>query len=337
MFLSSIGRHKTIALAIVASLVIVGGTYISSRPLKGAALREAEISYLGEIQPVISNVASASQAVRTVLASAPSMTRLQLITTLTNLANSMDNAKSQVDTAAIVGRTSLRTSSLTSALSQWDQATHQLESAISQALDGMGNSSAASQLVGTGSTYYQGNSAYESFLASIPAPLSKRFRLPTPNWGDPNGAWGALGVSELVSAIESSGSLAISHQVELVTVNTNPQPVVGPSNSLPVLAGSTTITVSAVVKNTGNVEESNVSVGIQLKDSTGNTQQSTVTTAVSPGRESDVDFPALNLNYSTSTTLTVTVTPVAGQVSSANTEDTLTFSVPAPPPPNVLG
>jgi hypothetical protein len=123
-------------------------------------------------------------------------------------------------------------------------------------------------------------------------------------------------MTELVAALQSSTSLAIDHDVQLVTVGIAPSPLPSPAAfNLVQLPPTKRISIAVTLRNLGNVLERDVKVSVSLTSSQGATLASTVASGpILAAGALTLRIPPMKVVPGADVILTITVTPPAGQV-----------------------
>ncbi len=170
--------------------------------------------------------------------------------------------------------------------------------------------------------------AYALFARGLPSSLG--VTAPTSAWVADTGLYSATELQVFLSALQSRISLTPVHMLSIVSVGTTPTPIrtTGANQSVEVLSPSPILTVAAVIANTGNQTERNLTVTASISRSTGT---STVSRSVSllAGATMTVILASLTPPLGPTVLLTVTVTPPTGSAAGPLMR-TIQFEMPAP-------
>ncbi len=197
----------------------------------------------------------------------------------------------------------------------------------------IGTGVAASRIAGAGSLLRQADREYAQVRRQfLVAPGNAR--LPRSTWVlDPSG-WSAAPVTSLVQALTLTPSLAPVHRMVVVpgTVHIVPAAVPpvhpgGPSVVLP----TTSLQVSAVVANQGNVDERGVRATASVTpQGPGRSDLRSVAVSIGAGGSADVTFPQLAVAPGDTYTLDVSVDPPPGQTVRSEASYTVRIAPPTP-------
>ncbi len=164
-------------------------------------------------------------------------------------------------------------------------------------------------------------------------------QLPRSVWVTHPGAWSAGALSTLVSELTVSGSLATSHELELVTVSIVPAAIPPPSGPAPpggvtTVPPTSTLGVSVVLRDIGNVAEHGVVVSAsvqQLHSDVVHTRHATV--SLDPATSMAVSFAALPVKPGRSYTLAISLSSPSAPGSPGPATSYTVAVAPATPPP----
>ena len=146
-------------------------------------------------------------------------------------------------------------------------------------------------------------------------------------------AVGPSAMTALVGDLEASPSLAIVHQLELSSVALRPSALPTSTPSTTNLPPSTSLRVTALLRNAGTVTEPNIVVTATLTAVSGGKAASVRAGGVAqPGGSLAIALPVMPLSPGTTVTLTVTVSTPPGQSDTSTLSQTFTLVVaPATP------
>lgn len=185
-------------------------------------------------------------------------------------------------------------------------------------------------MVAAGSDLAVADRAYALFSASLPPSLG--VSAPPSAWLSGTGLYDPLPVQTFLVALRNATNLLPVHQLAVQAVTTTPPPV-GAVASVQQVPPTPTLTVTAVVADTGNQPESDLTVTATLTPATAGTGGIVRATAsLLPGTSSAVTLGPLVPIPGTPATLSVTVAGPPGSVTPPATT-TLVIEVAPPPPP----
>jgi hypothetical protein len=126
----------------------------------------------------------------------------------------------------------------------------------------------------------------------------------------------ARSMALLVSALESSPSMAVVHQLVLTSVSLSPSPLpVGGGAQDITLPPANSLTVTLVIKNKGNAGEAPVRSSASIAPQQGGLPgTSSASSSVSAGGAVSVELAAMRIVPGSTVTLTVSVEPAPGQI-----------------------
>jgi hypothetical protein len=211
------------------------------------------------------------------------------------------------------------------------QAAGTISSSVGTALRGGGAAAAAAGAQRWAAATQQlelADQAYRLFAAELPGALEAG--VPASTWVPAAGPYSATDLEVVLRALQSRTSLLPVHLVELVTVGTTPSPMgsTGPDASVELLPPSSSLSVTAVVGNLGNVGEHSLTVtaAIAAADGPSSARRSIDLTA---GGVAAVTLTGLAPRLGPNT-LTVTVTAPAG-AATRPVDKVIRFQMPAAP------
>src|SRR5579862_7929613 len=195
---------------------------------------------------------------------------------------------------------------------------------------------AADDFTKVGSLLGEADRAYETgrhLLRGAPGAVA----LPSSVWTGRTEAWTSGGME----ALAASPTLAAVHDIVLAkdAISLTPAPVPPPSGSTatPIVPPTSSLTVSAVVANKGNVTERGIAVTAALAAAGHQpTTRRAKGVTLAPRASMSVTLGRLRVVPGSSYTLTVTVDPPQPDAPGAQTTATFAFSVAPPSPPTVL-
>jgi hypothetical protein len=164
--------------------------------------------------------------------------------------------------------------------------------------------------------------------------------LPASRWVRNTAGWSSGPALTAAEQLAGAPKLAARHEVVLVPtaidVTPAPVPTPGASAGVATLPPTSSLRVTAVVANDGNVGERGLVVTASVQPAAGGrTSQRTASIALAPGASEAVSLGVIPIVAGRSYQLTVAVTPPAGEVAGTTSSRTFTVKVApnaAPPP-----
>jgi hypothetical protein len=135
-------------------------------------------------------------------------------------------------------------------------------------------------------------------------------------------------MASLVAALETSPSLAVVHQLSILTYSLSPSILPTPNATTANLPPTSSLAVTAVVLNRGTVDERGVRVTATVTPVSGGVSDSkSAVTAVGTGGAASVKIPALKTTPGSTVSLTISITPPPGQGDQSGLSQTLTVFI----------
>jgi hypothetical protein len=215
---------------------------------------------------------------------------------------------------------------LLEALSARAQAARLLDAGLRPVLAGTGGAQVLADLERAGRLMVGADGNYRGFLAALSAPVRRAVGLPASRWVSHPADWSPDSLASYVSDLASTPSLAVIHRVVLATVEFDPVPVgFGTVTTLP---PTTTLRLSPVVANAGNVAERDLAVTATLTPQSGGGAQ-TVSSRVGLafGQHLVVALPPLAVSPGSTYLLAVTAGPAPGQATTTDNQQLFTVKV----------
>jgi hypothetical protein len=179
-------------------------------------------------------------------------------------------------------------------------------------------------LAGVGLDFQAADQSYSLFQQAMPA-LGPP--LPSSRWVADSSAYSPATLSVFVASLRAAGSLAPVHDVSVVVVTTNPQPV-NLLNGVQILPVAKQLSLQIVVANTGNQSEKNLTVSATIAPSAiGPTQMVRDFVDLTPGQTRTVSLGTLRVVAGQATTLTVRIDTVAGEANVADNTKVITLQM----------
>lgn len=208
------------------------------------------------------------------------------------------------------------------------QAVAALKTAFHQALSQPGLSTVTvSSVQAAGNDLQVSDQAYRLFLTSLPR---LGVSMPPSSWLSDPAPYQPSSAQVFLASLHSAGSSTPVHQVAIYAASTTPSPV-SDQGGVQVLPDAKAITVTIVVADTGNQNESNLTVTASVSPAAGASSAKDFVNLVPGQAHTIMNLGPLNPPQGTPVTLTVTVAPPAGSQTPPVTK-TIVFSMPAPPP-----
>ena len=308
-----IGVSLVVAWAVVSSVRQIGPT---SGPYRRAVAR----SFGVVVTPLAAASQSSGKALAKLMAGGAMQDRAAFLGTLATLVSQTRVAARTVDLA--VPPEPAGASGCRDALDARAAAGAAIESALVGLLGGPTGAAPVSEpvvtaaLEGTGTGLEAADAAWarcRSMLRRGPGTV----RVPASTWGADGGSWSGPALSQFVSAVSGSASLAARHDLAVLPGSVGLQPaVVSQSGGAAVLPPTATLEVRVVVANRGNVDERRVVVAVSLEPSGAATASTTASTTASvsvpAGGSVAVDLPPLQMPPGARGTLSLSVVGPAG-------------------------
>lgn len=171
--------------------------------------------------------------------------------------------------------------------------------------------------------------AYRLFVSSLP---HLGVNMPPSAWLSDLGPYQPSSAQVFLASLHNAGTSTPVHQLTIYALSTTPSPV-GNQGGVQVLPDAKAITVTIVVADTGNRNESNLTVTATISPASGASSARDFLNLVPGQAHTILNLGPLNPPQGTTVTLTVTVSSPAGSATPPATK-TITFSMPAPPPPS---
>jgi hypothetical protein len=325
-----------IVLAVVAVIVILAVDAVSQIGKASVPLRRTDNRSFAVLTiPIVATSNQNGAVLRSLMADGPSLGRVTLFSELDSLA--ADSAQDDRSFAAITppDPTGGVVTLCRSAMQGRQVATARLQGALEALLGGRnglggGNeAAAASGVVGVGVTLRAADAAWANCRRAL-LKQPGAARLAESTWiRDPSG-WTSAAVSQLVTALLSSPSLAPVHRLSLLSVATTPTVIPG-QNGVSVVAPTSSFSVQVVVADVGNVDEPKVSLVVSAAvDGPGRAPPAVkAETDLVAGQSVVLSPPPLAVRPGLSYDLTVTATPAVG---GGRATTSLSVQVSAEPP-----
>jgi hypothetical protein len=172
-----------------------------------------------------------------------------------------------------------------------------------------------------------GDQAYQLFLASMPSNIG--VKMPNSVWLTNPAQYQPQATRVFLDSLQSTLQTQPVHQVEIYSVTTSPAPVARSGDVL-VLPDEVEISVTLVLANTGNQEETGLTVTASLSAAGPGPQSAQDLVNLAPGQaQSVVGLGPVAPPQGYPVTLTITVAPPAGSPMSPVTQS-LTVEMPSP-------
>lgn len=325
------GARWLIIGVVITLLVLLIDASLHSRST-GPQQQLAAGAWVDRVLPVISESNTEAVRVRQLWAGALKMKAASVTSEIDQIAAGANGAYRTVvglrPPASLAGAAGL----LEACLLARSQATTALQRAFHLALSASqtpGSGDPASSIATAGDDLHVSDQAYRLFLSSLPRVSAT---LPASTWLSDPAPYQATNAQVFLASLRSAGSTTNVHEVTIFAVSTTPSPVTTQGNTQ-VLPDAKAITVTIVVADTGNQDESNLTVTASIAPASGAASAKDFVNLVPGEAHAIVNLGPLNPPQGVPVTLTVTVTPPSGSATPVATK-VIVFSMPAPPPPS---
>jgi hypothetical protein len=251
-------RRRPVLLVIVAvvitAVVLIAQGAASSKPNANEAVQ----AYLDQVRPGV--VASASQGsdFADVRANAAGLGRAAIDRRLDRLSGEVRATLRSIDSLPPPPSMRVAQAYLVAALGVRAKAVTEARPALDAALTlGTPPDGAVTQLETVGQDIDLGDRALGLFLGSLPAGSAVS---PGAPWLTDTNTWTPVQLTAFVDLLRSSASAQPVHDLAMLTFQTDPAPVSIAADGTETIPASSTMSVSMVIENVGNQQESNVTV-----------------------------------------------------------------------------
>jgi hypothetical protein len=325
-----------IVLALVAVIVILGVDAVSQIGRASAPLRRMENrSFAALALPIVTHSNESGATLQTLVSDGPSLGRVTLFSELASL--STDSAQDDRSFASITppDPTGGVVAPCRSTMHGRRVAAARLQGAL-EALLGGGNgvgggdeAAADREVVAVGVTLRAADTSWARCRRALMKQPGTA-RLAQSTWIRDPAAWTSTAVSQMVSALVSSPSLAPVHRLALVSVATSPSAVPA-GGGVSVVPPTSSLSVQVVVADVGNVDEPEVSLVVTAVPTTPGRNPPAVKseTDLVAGQSVVLSPPPLALRPGRSYVVDITATPGVGGGSATAS---LSLRVSAVPP-----
>ena len=177
-----------------------------------------------------------------------------------------------------------------------------MASAVQHLLGGDGPPSAVTQMTSAVADFKVGDNAYQLFTTDLP---KLGVKMPPSAWLTSAAVYQPQALAVFATKLLADAVRSQPHKLHIDAITTNP-PALRVQGNLQILAPASTVSVTAVVANLGQLAENGVKVTATITPAAGAaSQQVTVSVDLSPGQADAVQLTGLRLAPSTPTNLEV--------------------------------
>jgi hypothetical protein len=214
---------------------------------------------------------------------------------------------------------------LQACLAARQEGAEKMASAVQNLLGGDGPSSAVTQMTSAVADFKVSDNAYQLFTTDLP---KLGVKMPPSVWLTSAAGYQPEALVAFATKLLGGAVRSEPHKLHIDAITTNP-PALRVQGSLQILAPASTVSVTAVVANLGQLAEDGVKVTATITPASGApSQQVTVSVDLSPGQADAVQLTGLRLVPSTPTNLEVGALAPNGEPGSAY--ESVTVEVPGP-------
>jgi hypothetical protein len=178
----------------------------------------------------------------------------------------------------------------------------EMASAVQHLLGGDGPPSAVTEMTAAAADFKVGDNAYQLFTADLP---KLGVTMPPSVWLTSAAVYEPQALTAFATKLLAGAVRSQPHKLHIDAITTNP-PALRVQGNLQILAPASTVSVTAVVANLGQLPENGVKVTATITPAAGvASQQVTVSVDLSPGQADAVQLTGLRLAPSTPTNLEV--------------------------------
>jgi hypothetical protein len=312
------------AVLVVAALVGLFVAAIHSARPSPQSIEQAERAYLDLARPLVQASNQDASTVNEIRARPAQLGRVQLDRELAHLVSDTAATASSVRALATPSQLARAESFLVQTMDARASAATQLSAGMNQAV-GSPVDLAVASLVQAGQDMAASDAYYSRFLGAIPRSLGGRRAMPASRWVQSQDVWSQARLTDFARAVGGSTSLAVTHDMVLVLVSLNPEPIsTGGTTTIP---PTSSVRVTLVVANNGTVAETQVPVVASVQGSQSPQEVSRVNIDIQPNEHVSVPLPPLAVSPGGTYTLTSSVGPVAGETHTQDNSLTSTFKV----------
>jgi hypothetical protein len=315
-------RRRWLVIGVMGTVVVLAVNAAMSARSPAPARQLAGQSYLDQVLPAVERSTQQGLDVDAVRTQATQLGGAAITRRLGVVANDAHQASLAV--RRVGAPSSLRTAAdlLIATMAIRDTAAQALRDAMAQALSGQPAAGPIQALVDVGLDLQAADRTYQLFVQAIP-PLG--VPIPPSKWvGDAN-AWTAPLLASFLTTLHSNASLAPVHDVAVLLVTTDPQPV-NTEGANQVLPSSKLLNMQIVVGDQGNQPEKNLTVTATITPAQfGPSEMVRDFVNLTPGQRRTVQLGGLHPVVGQVTTLVVRIDAAPGETNTADNTKTLTF------------
>ena len=300
-------------------LVLAVNAAVSNRS-EGPAQRIERLAYLDVIRPAVQRSNDQGAELMGLRTDAAELGRAGITRRLERLDRDSEAVLAVVQDADPPRGLGTSHSLLVSTMFARSRSVAAVQSALVQALGTESPESAVQTLVEAGADLVTADRTYALFLRSLPkGEDTEQADLPPSTWVEDPSQWDGPEMGAFVSTLRSSETLAPVHDVSVVLVSTDPQPL-GRDGDADVLPVARTMKIQIVVANVGNEAEKNVPVVASVTGVSGATDSARDFVDLRPGQRLTLTLGGLQPPTAEPVTLAVTIGPLDGDASLADNE-----------------
>jgi hypothetical protein len=310
--------------AVLATLLVVAVNAAMSARSPAPARQQAEQSYLDQALPAIQQSSQQGLDLTNLRAQAPTLTPTVIASHMSRVVAQTQQTLSAVERLNPPAAIKTAHALLVAALDMRYAGTQALSQAMGVVLSSQPVDAGVQALATVGLDFQAADQSYHLFQQALP-PLG--VPIPDSRWEPDTSAYSAATLSVFVATLRSAGSLTPVHDVGVVVVTTNPQPV-NLLNGVEVLPFTRQLSLQIVVADTGNQPEKNLTVSATIAPSAnGPTQMVRDFVDLTPGQTRTVSLGGLRLVSGLPTTLTVKIDAAPGETNLTDNAKAITLQM----------
>jgi hypothetical protein len=313
--------RRWLLFGVLATVAVLAVNAAISARSSAPARQLAEQSYLDQVLPIIQDSTQEGRDVESVRRDAIQVSGATITGRLDQVVGSAQQSFASLRRIAPPKSMETAHDLLVATLAVRADGARSLRQALAAALSGQPTNTAVSVLASVGAELEGSDKTYALFVEAVP---TVGVQLPPSQWvGDPS-VYSETNLTVLLASLRSAASLAPVHDLAVVVVTTDPEPV-SLNGATEVLPAAKVLNLQIVVANTGNQPERNLTVTATIAPSViGPTQMVRDFVDLTPGQRQTVSLGGLRVEPRQTTTLTVKIDSVPGETNVAdNTKTTI--------------
>jgi hypothetical protein len=306
----------------MATLVVLALNAAMHARSPGPARQLAGQSYLDQVLPIVEQSNQQGQDINAVRTQAVQLGGEEIDRRLKQTASGAHQAALSV--RRVDAPSTVRTAAdlLIAVLSIRDMAAQSLQAAMASAMSGQPADPPIQTLADVGLDLQAADRTYQLFVQALP---SLGVPLPPSQWVTDASQWTPGLLTGFLTTLRSSASLAPVHDVAVLLVTTDPQPV-NSEGTTQVLPSTKLLNMQIVVADDGNQPEKNLTVTATISPAqSGPSEMVRDFVNVTPGQRRTVQLGGLHPVAGQATTLVVKVDTAPGETNTADNTKTITF------------